>query len=86
MDLVLNVVFDLVDDLKGNRCGETLPAAVSGSEVLKAQETAGKTGNETEPNSPSLGHHMLKSHTLKSKAISAKNLSEAGGSVSSRPA
>lgn len=40
MDLVLNVVFDLVDDLKGNKCGETLPAAVSGSEVLKAQETS----------------------------------------------
>lgn len=40
MDLVFNVVCDLVDDLKGNRCGEMLPAAVSGSEVLKTQETS----------------------------------------------
>lgn len=40
MDLVLNVVFDLVDDLKGNKYGEAFPAAVSGPEVLKAQETS----------------------------------------------
>lgn len=57
------------------------------AEVLKHRRQAGRTRSETAPNSPSdFGNHMLKSHTLKSKVNSAKSLSEAGGSVSSRPA
>lgn len=76
MDLVLNVVFDLVDDLKGNRCAEPLPAAVSDSEVLKAQETAGKTRNEMEPNSPSDSAITCLNHTPSNPRLSLLRTSQ----------
>lgn len=62
-------------------CGEVLPAAVGDSGVLKAQDTRVLRLS-------SFLHQSLATtclNYLKPTVNSAKNLSEAGGSVTSRP-